>query len=305
MNLKRIVATLSTLVILVAVVVMVKLLSPIAKPVAATLQFVGFPVDQVRAIDFDANLDELQAGWREENSRTKNGKISRRDLLDQYRDWLLISIISSLNLPLDSLNQVLYDIPVARNDHLRRVATIESGETRSALVGTGEVIALIPAGTPARPDQLAHIADRERKNLGSIPAVVHIFEYQIIPDEQFARVTRRQSLEGKALFTATYGYREQTITSLADFRAFMSQIDDITYARKDGSALVLGGRKLLSRPYRHIRVEDVATVWKSENDSSGKRTGSGFSRPSDGLREDGRLSERIVVSPQKRRKNFR
>ncbi len=275
MNMKRIIAALSTLTIVIAVIVIAKLFNPITQPAVASIQFSGFPIDQVRAVDFDASANELQANWREERSLIKNGKISRRDLLDQYRDWLLISIVSSLNQPLDDIAKVLYDVPVIRNDYLRRVASIDSGMTRWALIGNGEVIALVPAGeTPECIDHLARIADEQRKNLGEIPSIVHIFEYEIIPDEQFARVTRRTPLDGKALFTETYGYREQNIGSLKDFRSFMGRTDDITYARKEGSAIVLGSRKILSRKYRGIRVEDAATVWKSENDRSSQQSGS-------------------------------
>jgi hypothetical protein len=53
-------------------------------------------------------------------------------------------------------------------------------------------------------------------------------------------------------------------------------VDDVTFASASGSGVVLGGRKL-DRPYRGIRVQDVAAIWKSENEQSARQTGSGFS----------------------------
>jgi hypothetical protein len=122
--------------------------------------------------------------------------------LDQYRDWSLLAITSAARAPVNDLSRALYDRPPVRNDYLRRLGSLDAGETRALAIGDGQVIALIPAGDGVRKRSLAHIADEQRKNLGQPPASVHVFEYTIHSEERFATVTRLR-IPGEFGFDAT------------------------------------------------------------------------------------------------------
>lgn len=214
--------------------------------------FAGFPLNQPRVIDFKIDEDMVDG-------------FSKRKKLDQQIDWLLFSVVSDSGMSAAQLNKVLFDLPASRNGYLQPVASFEYERMRSRYIGAGQVVALVPAdGEQARMDQLAEIVDTHRKNVGTRPTSVLVFEYELNTPAQSAVVTRRETIDAVELFGAKYGYYEERINNATDLARFMSEIDDLTYSGLEGNVLVLGGRKIQSRTYRGIRVEDVAALWKSE-----------------------------------------
>ena len=211
-----------------------------------------FPLNQPRLITFEAD-EGLQ-------------RLSDRQQLDQLRDWLLFAVTSGQGLKAIEINQSTYDFPPIRYGYMRPVANFEYGQTRSLYIGNGQVAALVPkaASQEERIDDLTHIADRHRKDLGTLPTTLLIFEYEISPDKQSAFLTKRETIEAQKLFSSTYGYDEAQIISLSDLQKFMSQVDDVTFAQVKDSTLILGGRKLSSYQYQGIGIEDVAAIWQSE-----------------------------------------
>ncbi|HJZ74719.1 MAG TPA: hypothetical protein VKE51_23445 [Vicinamibacterales bacterium] len=264
------------------------LLSAIHRPIAVnstdrTLAFDGFPLDRPRLIEFappepESGEASLYTRFSSRANGTDLDDAVRREVTDQIRDWLLITVMSSSRLTADELNQALFDLPPVRRGQFERIAKFDYGETRARAVANGEVVALIPArSAEQRTDALAHIADDERKNTGRIPTTVHVFEYELGADLSHAQITHRASVDGATLFSAAAGYAERRVQSLSDLEQFMSSVDDLTYAQRDGAQLTLGGRRILSRQYRGIRVEDVAAIWQSEQSPEGRSHGSGFS----------------------------
>jgi len=215
------------------------------------LPFAGFPIDMPRTIDFDLDANTMN-------------QLSDREKIDQKRDWLLYTVVVDSGISADAVNRGLYDLAPVRHGYMRHVARFEYGLTRSCVLGEGEVIALIPQNEPKkRADDLAHIFDEARKNLGTVPAQLIVFEY-VLDGEDRATVTRRASVSGKDMLQAAAGYYEATISSAADLEKFMGSIDDLVYARIEDNGLRIGGRKLAGSEYRNIRVEDVAAIWQAE-----------------------------------------
>lgn len=251
---KRIVKRTSLIVFAVAVSLLVYLL---VWPSSAGASFAEFPVGKPRAVTFDARRDSLEG-------------MTRRERLDQLRDWLLFTTVSASGLSAEEINQVMFDVPAIRQGYMQPVANFEYGDTRSCVLGKGQIVALIPAGgsDDERAARLAHIADQQRKNLGKMPETVTVFEYRLNLDSGVetaaATLTRGETLNASELFTDKYGYYESGISNTHDLEEFMRRADDITYARMDGGVLTVGGRKLRDRQYRGIRVEDVAAIWQSE-----------------------------------------
>jgi hypothetical protein len=230
--------------------------------------FDEFPVGQTRIVEFNADSDALD-------------QMTAREKLDQMRDWLLYTAISSAGLSTENASQATFDLPTVRHTYLHPVARFDYGKTRSAYIGDGIVVALIPSGDPqTQNDNLAHIADEHRKNLGELPEQIVTLEYVInlddVGDDHFAELTRRETIDAKKLFTEQAGYYEKKVTDLDGFKDFLNHVDMVTYAKED-SGLTLGGRKLQSEPYRKITAEDVAAIWQSEEKGGGKNHSSGFS----------------------------
>lgn len=216
--------------------------------------FEDFPINQSRIIEFEMDEDAF-------------ARLAHREQLDQLRDWLLFTTVYASGLSEEGIAKSLYDVPTIRYGYTQPVANFEYDVVRSAPLDNNQVLALIPASDNPneRLDHLAHIADRHRKDLGTIPASLEVFEYEIESDCQFGELIKRETVDANQLFTEQAGYFTQAIHSLDDFTQFLSKIDDITFAQADGDQLIFGGRKIQSRNARNIQVEDVAAIWQSEN----------------------------------------
>lgn len=235
---------------------------------SSTSAFTAFPADEPVTVDLEIDEDSIAC-------------LSGREVTEQIRDWLLFTVVSSSSLSPGEMNEVFYDLPASRCGYLDGVANRDYGPTRSRYIGNGQIVALLPpAESNARIDQLGRIVDEHRKNLGEVPSAITVFEYNIDLSTQTASITQRGTVNAQQLFTEPNGYYSSTVNNLGDLERFMKQIDDLTYASVEGSALVLGGRKIKKRSYQGIRVEDVAAIWKSEEAiaSNEKRAGGGIEK---------------------------
>lgn len=221
----------------------------------------NFPLNRPQAVNFEPN-----EGFY---------KLTKRQKDNQLRDWLLMTALSGKGLSSEQISQGVYDLPTMRYDFMNPVANFEYGTTRSRYVGDGKIVALVPKATfkEQRMDDLAHIADRHRKDQGEKPKIIEVFEYEIAPDKQSSVITRKEPINGEQLFSSAYGYFETTINSQNDLQSFLNQVDDITFAQVNSYSLSVGGRKIKSYKYQGIRLEDIAALWQSGK----KYNNSGFS----------------------------
>lgn len=203
-------------------------------------------------------------------------ELSPREEKNQIRDWLIYSIINNIGLPNESINKILHDVPIIRYGYNHAIHDLEYGELRSKLLPDNSVIALLPAGNKAKQqDDLAHIADKQRKNLGAIPEKFYVFEYKMNPKSKKASLLRKEDILGEELFSGEYLYHEAKVKNLSDLKSFMKKVQDLTYVQQEDNSLVLGGRNLKSRKYKNIRIEDIAAIWQSE--AKYPERGTGFS----------------------------
>lgn len=216
--------------------------------------FEYFPFNEPQNINFQVNADSFQ-------------NFTKRQKKDQFLDWLLFTVQSDPSFSTKEITESLYDISPVRYDYLKPVSNFEYGKTRSLYVGNETIVALIPQNSSPkqRNDYLAHIADKHRQNLGRIPEKLEVFEYKLDLEKETAELTRVEELNTINLFQdKQYGYHQTYIRNLNDLNQLMAKVDDITFAQVNNSALVVGGRKILSHSYGKISVEDVATLWQSE-----------------------------------------
>ncbi|WP_071192152.1 hypothetical protein [Trichormus sp. NMC-1] len=212
----------------------------------------NFPLNKPQVINFDS-----QEGFKRLTSRQQS---------DQLRDWLLVTVVTGKGLSAKDINQSVYDLPTVRYDYMSPVANFEYGTTRSVYIGNDTVVALVPktASEAERMDDLGHIGDRHRKDQGTQPKIIEVYEYEISPDKNTALITRREEINAAKIFSSDYGYYETTIKSQDDLENFLNQANDITFTQVNGSNLQVGGRKIHSRKYQGISVQDVAALWQAD-----------------------------------------
>ena len=194
-------------------------------------------------------------------------EFSPRERHDQYLDWLLFTTMSAFMPSTEEFNRATFDLPTLREGYMRPLGNFEYGETRSRFIGDGMVLALIPAkiASDSRKNDLAHIADEHRKDLGRPFDRLLVVEYELDDATATAVLTRRADIDYADLFSPYYGYVEQDVATTSDLAAFMARVDDVTAATKTTNGLTLGGRKVFGRQTRQITVEQVATVWQAEH----------------------------------------
>jgi hypothetical protein len=236
---------------------------------APSASFGLFPQGQRRSVSLNIEEDYLR-------------QFSSRERLDQARDWLLFTIISSIGLPPARVDEILYDLQTSRHGYLQPVSQREYGPRRSRYVDGQNVVALLPAETAdQRAHDLAHIADKHRNDTGEIPPIIQVFEYTIDLQTRAASIIRRDEVQGQDLYTPQYGYFEDRVKSRQDLERFLGRVDDLTFARMDAEGLTLGGRKI--QGYRGISLENVATVWVAGRELKSKRD---QAAPPDGKKEE-------------------
>jgi hypothetical protein len=250
---------------------LVVILNPPQPEALSAIAFKDFPIDRTQVVDFSTDRESFK-------------RLSDREKKDQQLDWLVYAIASDRDFTADRINQTLYDLPPVRYGYNKELANFEYGDTRQFSLGNGKVVALLPKTTTQekRIEEIAYIADSYRKNISKIPETVQIFEYELQPGGQSAKLTHRADIHGKDIFTNKYGYHETNISSLADLQNFTAQVNDITYSHRQGNSLLLGGRKIADRPTQNMSVEDIAALWQSEkkiasNPNKYQSRGSGFS----------------------------
>ena len=223
------------------------------EPVAAAQTAQAFLIDQRRTINL---VDDS----------TLLAELSPRERRDQHLDWLFFTALLTFLPSTNEFNRATFDLPTSRQGYMHPLGNFEYGDTRSKFVGEGAVLALIPASTDERirKDNLAHIADEQRKNLGRPFDRLFVIEYQLDEKAATAALTRRTDVDYATLFSPAYGYLEQEVTTASDLTAFLNRIDDLTASRKSGNGLILGGRKILGQKARGVTIEEIATIWQAE-----------------------------------------
>lgn len=208
---------------------------------------------------------DLFAGETLKNQITQYG-IHPRVLKDQHLDWLAYVAASAIAPDAKGVSEALFALPVSRNGYLRNVGYYEFGATRTRALGDGVFLALVPGGVSAdqRKDDLANVADQQKKNYGGPFHRLVVVEYTLDSDTGTATLTRRPDVGYKVLFSPEYGYVEGDVTSLADIKNFFAKADDLTRVVRSGEKLTMGGRKILARNYRGIGAEHVAAIWQAD-----------------------------------------
>jgi hypothetical protein len=217
--------------------------SPIAK-------FPGFPAGAKRTLALDGAAPLLRGlSWRE-----------RRD---QMRDWLLYTVVFASGQSPQQISRIMSDVPPVRADYLETAASFPAGPTRTAYLGAGEAVVLVPfEQEEARLEDLARAADQHRKNLGKPLAWVHVFEYEFTPRGDALTIRRLYPVDAATLYTAAAGYQERLVRSVQDLQTLLSGIDDLTFARLDTAGLHLGGRKL--RAGTGLGLSMIAEAFQSD-----------------------------------------
>jgi hypothetical protein len=219
---------------------------------ADVLEFPDFPVNVPRSIEFDT-------------SSPAYADLSRREKVEQQRDWILYAVASSSNLPAGEIEEALRDLPLVRSEALLSSGNGDTGKMRSRLLGKrGDAVIVVPkVERGAQADLLAEAVDEQRKNSGEIPAQVHVFEYEAEPDGEAALVAYRGARPGAEFFEASAGYVETTVQSRKDLETFLGATDDLVSARLVEGKLIVGGRRLNSHRMGRIGVEEIASIYQS------------------------------------------
>ena len=211
---------------------------------------------------------------------------SPEDYREQVRDWLLYLVVTAAA---DSARDVL-DI-TAEMSPVRRGFALPStqyqhGEVRSAYLGDGTVVLLIPQDRTAevRSDTVAQTADRHSILQGERIQRALIVEYGLqaehlseLVDGVFgvsmiplalptsATLTLTEEISANRLYSEEFGWVERTIRVATDLESFIQSTDDLIFAESGLDGFQVAGREYKARPYGRLTLEHLATLWQARN----------------------------------------
>jgi len=215
--------------------------NPQNQPAAAQTNGVWLPV---RLGDSVAHLKRLEISERRE----------------QLRDWAALAAVYQTRAK--QPEQLLFDFPSLRLDYLGPVQNYRTGAGRMITLADNRMLAIVPEEAGAHMRTLADLADEYRMLHGQKPNDAAVFAYRLGAEALDLEIRDSGRISGSELFSSDMGYEERTIRTVADLGAALEAVQSITYARRDGAALVVGGRRRQSEG-RLLSVDDLAAVYQS------------------------------------------
>jgi len=227
------------------------------------------PIETVHASSFD--ILPVDASWTVslENEFDADSDLSPRERREQARDWLLAGLVHRFGFDAETVAKSTDAVAAVR---VAGVPTgSEEGLIRSAWVGGGEVIVLLPPGTPEQQfDYLAEVADRMRGRLDGPAKLLRPFEYVLEHGETLATIRCLAPRDEAEFYGPESLYTERTIRGLGDVETFLGEIADLTWASLEKDDLVLGGRRLKAAPYRSLDIGRLAAFYQADRTARGQ-----------------------------------
>ncbi len=216
-----------------------------------TIAFPRFPIGIERTFSLEG-VDSLLQGF------------SWRERREQMRDWLMYAVISGSGRTPQQISRMMYNVPPVRAAYLRSVANFPMGSIRTAYLGAGEAIVLVPLERDSdRQQDLALAADEHRKNLGKSVTWLHVFEYTFGARGGGAITVRRLNpILASTLYTVAAGYHESFIRNSQDLRSFLAGVNDVTFVSPSEQGVRLGGRK--PGTAIGLSLAEVAEIYRSD-----------------------------------------
>jgi len=190
-------------------------------------------------------------------------KLSTDEKQEQLRDWALYGAVLSTGQKTETYRDILHAIPPLRLDMTSPLSNQRVGPNRWVALPASRMLALVPEGAAADLLRLGRMADEYRIDIGNNPAQVVIFEYRARPEEGRLEIRNASTVVGSVLFSATAGFRQSTIQSLADLEAFLAANLDLVYASRRNGEIVLAGRAHDRGTPVVMNLQDVATIFQA------------------------------------------
>jgi len=181
---------------------------------------------------------------------------------DQIADWVVYGTLMHFGVDEDLLRDAMYDVAPIRDSALREVMNFQYGEGRRAVVG--DDLWLFVSEFDEHPKAtIGRLADQARMEAGELPAEVYLYTYRSDLARGEISVNRAGPLPSSQLIGREYGYVEAEVDDLESFAAWLSNVDDLTYARATERGVLLGGRRYSQDRTRSVSVDDVAALYQA------------------------------------------
>ncbi|WNG48455.1 hypothetical protein F0U60_33285 [Archangium minus] len=192
--------------------------------------------------------------------------LPERDGRDQLQDWALYGVLNHQGLQGEALVKATYETYPLRLPYLEEMFTFAHGPGRRAILDEKTVVLVYEKSERDPTAVLGRLADQVRMELGEKPALFQVFAFEADVPRGVLHVERMPDLKAQDAYGPAYGYHEAVIGGPEDFMAWLSSIDDVTFARyEDPGGLTLGGRRFPNSRTRNVTVEDVAALYQAHD----------------------------------------
>jgi hypothetical protein len=221
------------------------------------------PIQTVHASSFDALPPGASWTVNLDAEFDFDSELSPRERREQARDWLLAGVVHRFGFDAETVARSTGALPAYRVAGVPTGA--EEGLVRSAWMGNGEAVVLLPVETPEQAfDRLAEVADRLRGRADGPARLLRPFEYSIEHGETFATIRCLEPRSASEFYGPGSLYTEMPIRTAGDVGTFASEIADLTWASIETGDLVLGGRRLKGSPYRGVDLLRLAGLYQAD-----------------------------------------
>ncbi|MBG6166876.1 hypothetical protein IWQ54_006578 [Labrenzia sp. EL_195] len=235
----------------------------------------GFEVGVPRAVDLSGALEKL-VEWS-----------APEDYENQVRDWLLYTLVAAATENVNEIIDVTAVTSPLRRRYMSPSTQFQNTTVRSAVVGDGTIIVLLPRNAPDafRSDVIAKATDYHamaqgykinralvvdywlfpgQKNADSIDtATIAGIEVAVPPQELAATLTLREEIPQEILYSNQFGWVQKQVSSQKELDEFLNTADDLVSVELNQSSVLMSGRDYKYRSYGKLNREHIATLWQS------------------------------------------
>ena len=194
---------------------------------------------------------------------TELERLPESERLDQLRDWALYALVNRLQENPNAVAEALYRVPPLRLAYLSEPFMFDYGPGRRAVLGDRTVV-LVDKIDRDQTATIGRTADRLRMETGEKPKLLEVYQFDWDLSAGKLTVERLPDLTGDQVFGSQYGYVERTVAGRETFTEWLAAVDDLTYVEdREGTGVILGGRRFPGSRTLNLSVEDVAALYQA------------------------------------------
>jgi len=178
---------------------------------------------------------------------------------DQIRDWAAYGLVGLLDLNLKTVTEISYDKSPVRDGIFLGITNMAIGPGRGFPDYQGVFHILIPNNDPYSNRTIGLLLDDYRKNAGSDPDLVIIYNYQIETESKTVILTSNPPKQTASVRDEN-GYVQRAVNTLDELESFLGSIEHLSQVKVVNDQLWVSGWHWPNTPTGQITSQDISSL---------------------------------------------